>query len=106
MSKMSELAAEFQNEYHDLIETGNLEELEKERDKFLKEKAYEAEKERLKEKLAKHYGKIYTTKELQEEFTVKSFAAPYVFVSCKRDNADGTLQFTHMPRFYFNFQII
>jgi len=44
MSKMSELALEFQNEHHELIETGDLEELEKARDEFLEQKVKETMK--------------------------------------------------------------
>ena len=46
-----------------------------------------------------------TTKEMQELYTVESFCAtfPFVIVRRKADNAKGTLQFQHMPRFYFNF---
>jgi len=105
MSKMSELALEFQNEHRELIETDDLEELEKEREKFMKEKAYEAAKERLKEELIAEYGKVYTTTEMQEKFIVKSFLSPHVFVTRKSDHSNGTLQFTGFPRFYFNFLI-
>lgn len=106
MSKMSELSIEFQNQYRELIETGDLEELEKERQKFMRKKAYEADEKRLRKKLTKEHGKIYTTVELQEKFTVKYFASPYVFVTRKSDSLGGTLEFTHMPRFYFDFQTI
>ncbi len=45
----------------------------------------------------------WTTEELQRDFTVHSFLAPFVIVTRKSDNAKGTLQFEHMPRRYFNF---
>ncbi len=46
----------------------------------------------------------WDTKQLQEDFNVLSFAAPYVIVVRKSDLVEGTLQFNHSPRVYFNFQ--
>jgi hypothetical protein len=34
---------------------------------------------------------------------VHSFLAPFVVVTEKATGEKGTLEFTHMPRFYFNF---
>ena len=45
----------------------------------------------------------WTTQELQEEFEVISFLAPYVEVIRKRDGIKGWLEFTNMPRTYFGF---
>lgn len=45
----------------------------------------------------------WTTDEVRELFTVHSFLAPFVFVTRKSDGAKGSLEFTHSPRFYFNF---
>ena len=45
----------------------------------------------------------WTTKELQEEFEVISFLAPFVQVVRKRDRVMGWMEFTHMPRKYFDF---
>ena len=45
----------------------------------------------------------WTTDELRDLFTVHSFAAPFVLVTRRADGARGTLDFTHSPRFYFNF---
>jgi len=47
--------------------------------------------------------KTWTTKELQEEFEVIGFQAPFVVVKRLSDNVKGSLQFQHMPRIYFNF---
>jgi hypothetical protein len=47
--------------------------------------------------------KRWTTAEMSAEFTVHSFAAPFVIVTRKSDGAKGTLEFTHSPRFYFGF---
>ena len=44
-----------------------------------------------------------TTAEMAEAFTVHSFAAPFVLVTRKSDGERGSLEFTHNPRFYFNF---
>jgi hypothetical protein len=62
------------------------------------------ETEQLKEQLTQQYGKVWNTKELQEDFEVIGFQAPYVVVKKKSDGVVGSLEFTHMPRFYFNFK--
>lgn len=46
----------------------------------------------------------WTTDELREEFEVKGFLAPFVVVTRRSDGASGTLEFTHSPRVYFNWQ--
>jgi hypothetical protein len=46
---------------------------------------------------------IWTTVELQEEFEVIAFLAPFVEVRRKADGIKGVLEFTHEPRLYFNF---
>jgi hypothetical protein len=46
----------------------------------------------------------WTTEEMARDFTVQSFMAPFVFVTRKADGVQGTLEFTHSPRFYFDFQ--
>lgn len=48
------------------------------------------------------YGRVWDTAQLQEEFTVLSFLAPYVRVQRKSDGQRGLLEFRHYPRFYFN----
>jgi len=55
------------------------------------------------DRLEKAYGQVWDTKELQADFTVKGFMAPYVAVVRKKDMKKGTLIFQHMPRFYFMF---
>ena len=47
---------------------------------------------------------VYSTTELQENFTVLGFSSPYVTVTRKADGLKGSLEFIHMPRFYFNFK--
>ena len=51
------------------------------------------------------YGKenVYNTEELQEQFEVESFLAPFCTVKRKFDDEPGTLQFSDRPRLYFNF---
>ena len=56
------------------------------------------------DRLRERYGETWDTKEVQEAFTVKGFIAPYVVVVRKSDNVKGTLEFSHNPRIYFNFQ--
>jgi len=56
------------------------------------------------ERLEKEYEQIWDTSELQEEFTVHSFLAPFVMVTRKSDNQKGMMMFQHDPRFYFAFQ--
>jgi hypothetical protein len=50
------------------------------------------------------HGEYWTTKTLQEDFTVHSFGAPFVWVTKKDDGASGTLMFTNSPRFYFRWE--
>jgi len=46
----------------------------------------------------------WTTDQLQEEFVVEWFQAPFVGVTRKSDDKEGTLQFSHSPRLYFAFR--
>lgn len=46
----------------------------------------------------------WNTQELQEDFEVKGFQAPFVVVVRKSDGQLGSLEFTHSPRIYFNFE--
>ena len=56
-----------------------------------------------KEEIETVYAKTWDTTELQIDFEVIGFAAPFVIVRRKEDNAKGSLEFQHSPRFYFNF---
>lgn len=51
---------------------------------------------------AKH-GKVWNTSEMTAEFDVIGFGAPFCVVRRKSDGVKGSLEFTHRPRFYFNF---
>ena len=45
----------------------------------------------------------WDTAQLQEDFEVKSFCYGIVFVTRKKDNRHGTMDFDHRPRRYYNF---
>jgi hypothetical protein len=53
--------------------------------------------------LEEKHGKVWDTHELAEEFEVLGFLAPYVVVRRRSDGVQGSLEFQHRPRFYFNF---
>ncbi len=46
-------------------------------------------------------GQTWDTAQLQEDFNVEGFLAPYVVVVRKRDNVRGTMMFRHNPRIYW-----
>jgi hypothetical protein len=45
-----------------------------------------------------------TTEELTRDYYVLGFQAPFVVVRRKSDGQKGSFEFTHMPRFYFNWK--
>ena len=49
-------------------------------------------------------GVMWDTIELQRDFEVLGFSAPYVVVKRRSDGQKGTLEFTHQPRLYWGFQ--
>lgn len=49
------------------------------------------------------HGQVWDTTELQQEFSVEAFMAPFVLVR-NSDGVRGTLKFQHSPRFYFGFE--
>jgi len=53
--------------------------------------------------LERQYGQVWDTSELQRDFSVEGFGAPFVVVRRKSDGQRGSLQFQHQPRFYFDF---
>jgi len=57
----------------------------------------------VRDELEKDYGQVWNTKELGDEFEVLGFMAPFCVVRRKSDNTKGSVEFQHMPRFYFNF---
>jgi hypothetical protein len=57
----------------------------------------------VKKELQKDYNEVLTTDELQNKYIVNSFGFGYCFVTEKETGTKGSLSFTHMPRYYFNF---
>jgi hypothetical protein len=51
------------------------------------------------------HGLVWDTAELSADFEVLGFAAPFVVVVRKSDGAKGSLQFQHLPRFYYAFEL-
>ena len=56
------------------------------------------------EYLEAQHGQVWDTQELQSDFEVQGFMAPFIGVRRKSDGAKGSMEFQHAPRFYFNFQ--
>lgn len=46
----------------------------------------------------------WDTEQLRAEFDVIAFLAPFVIVRRKKDGVKGSMEFTHNPRWYFNFK--
>lgn len=53
--------------------------------------------------LEARYGKVWDTKELQNEFVVQGFSMGLVVVANRDTNKVGSLSFQHDPRFYYDF---
>jgi hypothetical protein len=53
------------------------------------------------ETLERQYGQVWDTQQLQQDYEVQSFLAPYVLVRRRQDGARGTLMFQHHERYYF-----
>jgi hypothetical protein len=52
---------------------------------------------------AKH-GQVWDTIQLSQDYVVRGFLAPFVVVERKADGVVGSLEFQHMPRYYYNFR--
>lgn len=63
---------------------------------------YPSEELERREALEAEHGQVWTTPEMRSAFEVIGFAAPFVVVKERVTGKRGTLEFTHMPRFYFN----
>lgn len=48
--------------------------------------------------------KRWSKEEMLAEFEPLGFQAPYIVVKRKSDGVTGSLEFTHEPRWYFDFQ--
>jgi hypothetical protein len=46
----------------------------------------------------------WSTEEMTRDFEVLGFLAPFVVVRRRADGVEGTLEFRHSPRVYFNFE--
>ncbi len=57
------------------------------------------------ELLEAQYGQVWDTTQLQQDFAVTGFAAPYVVVMRLSDKKRGSLEFSHSPRFYYHFVV-
>ena len=53
--------------------------------------------------LSAKYGQLWDTSEMQADYVVEGFGAPYVVVVRKADGVRGSLAFSHRPRFYHSF---
>lgn len=56
-----------------------------------------------KQVLEKLHGQVWDTAEMQTDFEVLTFRAPFIVVRRRADLALGSLVFQHRPRFYFGF---
>ena len=56
------------------------------------------------EELEKRHGRVWDSQQLREEFELIGFSAPWVVVKRKSDGVEGTLEFQHSPRCYFDFK--
>ncbi len=54
-------------------------------------------------KLESEYDEVLSGDEMAAKYTVSGFGMGLCVVRRKSDNQRGSLDFTHMPRFYFNF---
>jgi len=55
------------------------------------------------EALEAQYGQVWDTSEMAKDYEVLGFMAPFIVVHRKSDGSKGSLEFQHLPRFYFNF---
>lgn len=64
------------------------------------------EKAAFRSELAARFGEVLTTAEMQDKYDVVGFSAgPFLcVVERKSDGKRGSLDFTHMPRFYHSFK--
>lgn len=54
------------------------------------------------EELENQYGRVWDAQELQRDYSVQAFMAPYVDVIRRHDGEKIILAFQHHPRFYFD----
>lgn len=56
------------------------------------------------QELEAQYGVVWDTSQMTQEYSVEGFSMGIVVVTRKCDGVRGSLDFSHSPRFYFNFQ--
>lgn len=56
------------------------------------------------EYLEAQHGQVWDTSQLQKDFSVLGFMAPFVVVARKSDGVKGSLKFQHSPRLYYGFE--
>jgi len=54
--------------------------------------------------LEQAFGQVWDTSELERDFFVTGFAAPFVGVTRRSDGVAGSLMFQARPRFYWGFE--
>lgn len=62
------------------------------------------DKTALRAHLEKQHGQVWDTDQLLADFEVIGFGYGLCVVRRKSDGVKGSLDFKHMPRFYYNFQ--
>jgi len=62
-----------------------------------------AERAKERVRLEAIHGQIWSTEELTRDFEVKGFGAPFVVVVRRSDGIRGSMEFQHVPRFYWGF---
>ncbi len=60
-------------------------------------------KEEFRAELAKRFGQVWDTQSMLDAFDVLGFSGGFCAVIRKCDGKRGSLDFTHMPRFYHSF---
>ena len=55
------------------------------------------------QRLEARYGQIWDAAQVAEDYEILGFMAPYVVVRRRADGCKGSLEFQHLPRFYFHF---
>lgn len=56
----------------------------------------------LRQELEQRHGQVWSTDEMRGQFEVLGFAAPLILVRDRKTGQNGSLEFQHMPRMYFN----
>jgi hypothetical protein len=55
------------------------------------------------EALEAEHERVWDTGEMQQDYSVEGFAAPFIVVTRKADGVRGSLMFQNRPRYYFRF---